>query len=371
MKLFETVSSPTFDSYAGQNDRVVTHASFFKGGYGNYGSRSSFIAITVFNMVVAFLLILILSPIFITIALIIKFIDGGPIFYRGIRLGWRKRPFFMYKFRTLPVGAQKTLDNVLYNEKIMPLSPLCKYLRDTRLDELPQLFNVLRGEMDFVGPRPIRPEIYETLCSSIPNYDLRFSVRPGLVGVSQIFTPHSSPKRIRSLIDNHFLRIRRNLLWDITLISYTGFMVLRAMIMKGIPLFYRTVIKGKLLRIYTEKRSLERLIVENGVLVLRVKGDPSGNEIICRFRDINDSYIRLDAPIILDKSKEYLIELVVDFIAACGRKKTKRAICTGKIFKILSSQDGKTGHSFVISYVPASPFNQYIVDKYFLKKSIA
>jgi lipopolysaccharide/colanic/teichoic acid biosynthesis glycosyltransferase len=371
MKLFETVSSPTFDSYAGQNDRVVTHASFFKGGYGNYGSRSSFIAITVFNMVVAFLLILLALPVFVILGVVIKIIDGGPIFYRGVRLGWRKRPFFMYKFRTLPVGAQKTIGAVLHNEKIMPLSPLCKYLRDTRLDELPQLFNVLRGEMDFVGPRPIRPEIYEAMCTSIPNYDLRFSVRPGLVGVAQIFTPHSSPKRIRAFIDNHFLYIRRNLLWDITLISYTGFMVLRAVLIKGILLFYRIVINEKLLGIYREKRSLERIHVNNVVLVLTVKNDPAKNEVVCRFMDINDSYIKLIAPVMLDKEKDYILDLIVDFTIPGGKRKTKRAVCNGKVFKTFLSKSPEESHTFVVGYVPISPFNQYIMDKYFLRKSIA
>lgn len=371
MKLFETVSSPSIDAYAWQNDRVVADASFFKGGYGNYGSRASFIAITVFNMVVALLLILLALPVFLILSIVIKLVDGGPIFYRGVRLGWQKRPFFMYKFRTLPVGAQKTIGAVLHNEKMMPLSPLCKYLRDTRLDELPQLFNVLRGEMDFVGPRPIRPEIYEAMCRSIPNYDLRFSVRPGLVGVSQIFTPHSSPKRIRAFIDNHFLYIKRNLLWDIILISYTGFMVTRAMIMKGVPLFYRIVIKGKLLGIYTEKRALERIRIDNVVLILKIKDEPAENEVVCRFMDMNDAYIKLVAPVILDKRKDYIIELIVDFTIAGGKRKTKRAVCNGKVFRAFPSNALKDSYTFVVGYVPVSPFNQYLVDKYFLRKSIA
>ena len=104
----------------------------------------------------------------------------------------------MYKFRTLPVGAQKKIGSKLLSFRHCKLPFFSKFLRDTRLDELPQLFNIMKGEMDFLGPRPLRPEIYDHMCKGITNYDLRFNVRPGLVGYSQLFTPHSSPKRIRA-----------------------------------------------------------------------------------------------------------------------------------------------------------------------------
>lgn len=141
-----------------------------------------------FNFILALSLIIISLPGSLIIYLIIRLVDGKPVFYRGIRLGLEKRPFFMYKFRTLKQGAEKEIGAALFSEsgKNNLETTLGRFLRSTRLDELPQLFNILRGDMDFLGPRPERPVVYEKYCRNIPGYDKRFSVKPGMIGYSQL-----------------------------------------------------------------------------------------------------------------------------------------------------------------------------------------
>ena len=145
------------------------------------------------NLFFAVILLLVAFPFFVLIPIIIKLQDGGPVFYRGTRLGRNKKPFQMYKFRTLVPDAESTVGARLHSPKMGLETPIGRFLRETRLDELPQMINVIKGDMDLVGPRPERPLIYETLCKNIPGYDTRFRVKPGVIGYSQLFTPPSAP----------------------------------------------------------------------------------------------------------------------------------------------------------------------------------
>lgn len=168
------------------------------------------------NLLIAFGLLLLTSPLFLLIPLLIKLDDpSGPILYRGERLGRHKKPFTILKFRSLKTTAASTLGNDLVTAGHNAATRIGRFLRDTRLDELPQLLNVLAGSMSLVGPRPERRAVYEALCKDIPGYDLRFQVRPGVIGYSQVFTPHGTYKRLRSMIDYQFAvkhhSIRRDL----------------------------------------------------------------------------------------------------------------------------------------------------------------
>ena len=143
-------------------------------------------------------LIIVAFPAFLLIALLITLQDRGPVFYRGIRLGRHKEPFYMYKFRTMVPDAERMIGAEIFSRSLESGTNILtwsgRFLRETRLDELPQLFNTLKGDMDLLGPRPLRPAVYEKFCSRIKGFDRRFDVRPGLFGFSQLFTPHSSPK---------------------------------------------------------------------------------------------------------------------------------------------------------------------------------
>ena len=231
----------------------------FKTGY-LAGPPAKSIFFNCLSSFAAFFLMVLALPLFILVALVLKIKDGGPIIYSGVRLGLNKEQFTMFKFRTLPVNAQQIIGGDLLSGKHRTMvSPLTKFLRDTRLDELPQLFNVLKGDMVFIGPRPVRPEVYEERCKHIKNYDRRFQVKPGLIGYSQLFTPHSSPKRLRSLIDNKYLTRKRFFLWDYLIVFYTAAVVIDKILVSGWHYIKEHLIKEKILKLYTNKRALHRI----------------------------------------------------------------------------------------------------------------
>ncbi len=141
------------------------------------------------DVVISATALLLLSPIALGIALGVRFTTGAPIFYRGARIGKSGRIFTMLKFRTLVPDAESRLGPYWGPELDLrthaEVTGLGRVLRATQLDEVPQLWNVLRGDMSIVGPRPIRPAFFEELCAEIPQYWQRLVVRPGLTGFAQ------------------------------------------------------------------------------------------------------------------------------------------------------------------------------------------
>ena len=137
----------------------------------------------------AFFLIL-LSPVLLVIAIIVLVASGRPILYRGQRVGRGGRFFEMLKIRTLKQGAEERIGQYLGEELVRrtdaELTGVGRWLKATQLDEIPQLWNVLRGDMSFVGPRPIRPRFFAELARDLPAYWQRLVVRPGLTGFAQV-----------------------------------------------------------------------------------------------------------------------------------------------------------------------------------------
>jgi lipopolysaccharide/colanic/teichoic acid biosynthesis glycosyltransferase len=125
-----------------------------------------------------------LAPLFLIIGLVIKFTSQGPIVYRGLCVGKDGRIFTIYKFRTVHVGAKDKLGARLLTDRHVYYTCIGKFLMRTKLDELPQLVNVLKGEMNLVGPRPVRPIFLEELCGDIPRYPIRFAVKPGIASLA-------------------------------------------------------------------------------------------------------------------------------------------------------------------------------------------
>ncbi len=125
-------------------------------------------------------------PIFLTVPLLIKMTSKGPVFYRQERVGENGKPFMVMKFRSMRQDAEKVSGPVWATEDDPRVTSLGKMIRLLRIDEIPQMINVLRGEMSFVGPRPERPLFVEQLRENIPYYDLRFTVKPGLTGWAQV-----------------------------------------------------------------------------------------------------------------------------------------------------------------------------------------
>jgi lipopolysaccharide/colanic/teichoic acid biosynthesis glycosyltransferase len=131
-----------------------------------------------------------LTPVIVAIALLILVTDGWPVFYRGQRVGRHGHFFTMVKFRTLRRDAEQRLGPFLGNELVRlteaEYTRVGRRLKASQLDELPQLWNVLRGDMSFVGPRPIRARFFAELAHDLPAYWQRLVVRPGLTGLAQV-----------------------------------------------------------------------------------------------------------------------------------------------------------------------------------------
>jgi len=155
------------------------------------------------NIVAASAGLVVAAPVMLTIAVAIRLTDSsGPIFYRQTRVGlctrrerggnFRRKldiggkPFTIYKFRTMKVAKPGEEKQVWASENDPRITRLGRFLRKTRLDELPQLWNVLKGDMNVVGPRPEQPEIFQNLRETVPTYAVRQRVRPGITGQAQI-----------------------------------------------------------------------------------------------------------------------------------------------------------------------------------------
>ena len=142
------------------------------------------------DVVFAIVFLLLALPVAVVIAVAILVTSGRPVFYRGERVGRGGRVFRMVKFRTLRRDAESRLGPHLGPELVSrtqaEFTPIGRWLRATQLDEIPQFWNVLAGDMSLVGPRPIRPRFFEELAAELPAYWQRLVVRPGLTGFAQV-----------------------------------------------------------------------------------------------------------------------------------------------------------------------------------------
>jgi lipopolysaccharide/colanic/teichoic acid biosynthesis glycosyltransferase len=155
------------------------------------------------NIVIALVAGILLAPVYLLIALAVKLTSSGPVFYSQVRVGVDRRyrekssndrrgydhggkPFMMYKFRTMQQDAEADGRAVWAAKSDPRVTSIGRLMRRTRLDELPQLYNVLRGDMNIVGPRPERPTIFADLRRNIPEYPMRQRVKPGITGWAQI-----------------------------------------------------------------------------------------------------------------------------------------------------------------------------------------
>ena len=140
------------------------------------------------DIIVSFAALIILSPLMLIISVIVKLYDGGPVFYKQLRLTKDGKMFMIYKFRSMRADNDDKGSNARLASKMdSRITPVGKVLRNLHFDELPQLFNVLKGDMSLVGPRPERPEIFLKYEKSIPQFDFRLKVKAGLTGYAQVY----------------------------------------------------------------------------------------------------------------------------------------------------------------------------------------
>ena len=322
-----------------------------------------------FNVTVVVLLIIATLPVFVFISLLIWWSDGGPVIYKGTRLGISKKPFTMYKFRTLVSDADRAIGADLLGNKRHLITPIGQFLRNTRLDELPQLFNVLKGDMELVGPRPVRPEVYRHMCKQIPGYDKRFVVKPGLVGVSQLFTPHSTPKAIRSFIDNMLLLKSKGVVWATYVLVLSGILMLATIARQGARRVYKHLIAEKLLGRFTEKRKFERVKPRPSRAYIRAESNHKMFELVGEIVDVNPEAFLVRCKYPIGGPFPRLLRLEAECRRRSGgRKKIKRALCECELYRQV--QVGPSAYECVFTYTPASPLNFYMIHQYFLRESV-
>jgi lipopolysaccharide/colanic/teichoic acid biosynthesis glycosyltransferase len=148
----------------------------------------------VVEWVLALLLVVLFSPGLVILAILVRATSPGPVIYRQSRLGYRGRVFQIFKLRTMVKDAELETGPVWASKEDRRVTSLGAILRITHLDELPQLFNVLRGEMSLIGPRPERPEIASQIAQALPAFRKRLAVRPGLTGLAQVLLPADDPE---------------------------------------------------------------------------------------------------------------------------------------------------------------------------------
>lgn len=199
------------------------------------------IANRILNVVIASLALALVAPLLAMVAIAVKLTSPGPILYRQTRVGVDRRfrrgapydrrafdhggkPFRIYKFRSMRVDAERH-GPVWASPDDGRVTPIGRILRKTRLDELPQLYNVLRGDMNIVGPRPERPSIVSRLREDIPEYQCRHRVKPGITGLAQIHQKYDA-----SLDD-----VRSKVGWDLRYINEQGFWIDVKIMLRTVP----------------------------------------------------------------------------------------------------------------------------------------
>ena len=273
----------------------------------------------------------------------------------------------MYKFRSLvPNADQITKGNPVESmvKNVQLMTPFGKFLRETRLDELPQLINILKGEMDFIGPRPQRHAFYEKHCKHVKEYDKRFSVNAGLIGYSQLFIPHNAPRRVQALLDNRYLIMRQNFKSEVTIVAYTIWTTLKTSFKLMCKYFKRFFI-SKILRKYDkEKRIYERIYQHQ----TRASIQCNGKTIHGIVRNMNDEALLLRCEERLSGKEQLLLKIATE-VHILGKKRRKLVECKGIIYRTIKEEE--KGGVYVIKYEPLSPLNYYKLHQYFLNKSFA
>ncbi len=182
----------------------------------------------IFDLFFSISLLLVTSPILLFIATILKLTSHRSVIFRQQRLGLNKVPFVIYKFRTLVDVSEFSEDAIKTNEDPR-ITRFGRLLRQTHLDELPQLWNVIRGDMRLVGPRPLQNILVGKRTLTLPCYDNRFRVKPGLTGLVQIKgrIKEYSMGPSKSLRLEMFYIQKQNILFDLSILLHTMLVVLR------------------------------------------------------------------------------------------------------------------------------------------------
>lgn len=177
----------------------------------------------VFDFLVAFVALVFFSPLFIVCYFAVKHEDGGPAIFKQERIGRFGRPFYIYKFRSMRVDAEKNGPALYQHERDTRMTKVGKFLRVHHLDELPQLWNVVRGDMSFIGPRPERKFYIDQIMLYDARYEYLYQIRPGVTSYATLYNGYTDTmeKMLKRLeLDLYYLK-NRSWWFDITILFKT------------------------------------------------------------------------------------------------------------------------------------------------------
>lgn len=177
----------------------------------------------VFDFLVAFVALVVFSPLFIVCYFAVKHEDGGPAIFKQERIGRFGRPFYIYKFRSMRVDAEKNGPALYQHERDTRMTKVGKFLRVHHLDELPQLWNVVRGDMSFIGPRPERKFYIDQIMLYDARYEYLYQIRPGVTSYATLYNGYTDTmeKMLKRLeLDLYYLK-HRSWWFDITILFKT------------------------------------------------------------------------------------------------------------------------------------------------------
>lgn len=292
--------------------------------------------------------------------------DGAPFLYSGLRLGMNKNVFTIYKIRSLIPDAESQIGAKVYNGKKRLELWYGKFIRKTRIDELPQLWNILCGTMTFVGPRPERPNQYIEHLRYIPGYDSRFKVVPGLTGYSQFLTPHDTSKKIRTRIDNLFVysapgKSARTLfvLWTVV---NCGLSTLREL---GIIIMQRSkqVLGGCGI---SNQRHHRRILVK-----IPAKLNLSESSMPTMIVDMSQETLRIQThnqlPLVHQTSNSITLSMHIH-VNRRRRRQSNHVVCN---INLLKERHRSNRFEYVFQWDAKSDYHRYLIGKYALKASVA
>lgn len=302
-------------------------------------------------------------PVMIAIAALLALSQGSHILYKGPRLGKGRKEFDIYKFRTLTLDAADATKNSLLTTRTNLETRFGGVLRHTRLDELPQIFNILIGDMNFMGPRPVRQAISDKISKEISDYESRFLVKPGLVGYSQSLLPHSAPKKMRHRLNAKLVHKKVSLIKEVFFLFRNSLSIL-----------------GKTFRVLCERIFNLKRPMKNRRKNYRVKANNLEANIIgtdgvvakAELVDINDEAFAIRTDRFLDKG-DYKFSL------AHQRNFNRRFHFQGNISHRLKTQSpGKTrivkkegkDNTYLVFFNEKSPMQNYRLERYILKTSV-
>ena len=197
------------------------------------------------DIVISAVALVVLSPIFLVTAIAIKVTDHGPVFYKQIRLTKDGKEFGILKFRSMRVDAEKDgvarLSSGEHDDRITPVG---RVIRACRIDELPQLLNILRGELSIVGPRPERPEIAAQYCEEMPEFSLRLQAKAGLTGYAQIYGKYNTTPYDKLVMDLMYIA-HPNIVEDLKIMFATVKILFMPESTEGVSEGQTTAMSGK------------------------------------------------------------------------------------------------------------------------------